>query len=118
MFKKVIITFIANAIGYGVAAYVVTGFNLNTTDLAATAALIGVFTLIQLIILPIIKLVLTPIIIITFGLFNLVITGGLLYIIDKYAQNISIQGLLPLLYGTLIITVANMIFHASNRHKD
>ena len=48
---------------------------------------------------------------ITLGLFNLVINGGLLYIVDKYSQNLTINGLPALIYGTLIITIVNVIIH-------
>jgi uncharacterized membrane protein YvlD (DUF360 family) len=52
-----------------------------------------------------------PIIILTLGLFNLVINAGLLYIVDKYSQNLTITGLPALAYGTIIITIVNVITH-------
>ncbi len=114
MIRRIIVALIANAGGLLAAAYVIDGFNLdlNGNDkLIAFAALVGVFTFVTVIVRPIIKLVLTPIILLTFGLFNLVITGGLLYIVDKYAQNLTITGLPALIYGTIVITVINVIFH-------
>ena len=110
MIKRLIVALIANAAGLLAAAYIVKGFDVNISDLAAFGSLAAVFTFVTLIIRPIIRLVLTPVIILTFGLFNLVITGALLYIVDIYSQNITISGLAALIYGTVIITLINLIF--------
>lgn len=109
MIRNVIVSFIANTLGLLGAAYFVAGFNIDSTNLVAFAALVGIFTLITLVIRPIIKFVLSPIIVLTFGLFNLVITGGLLMIVDNYSQYLTIGGLPALLYGTLIITIINVV---------
>lgn len=111
MIRRVITALIANTAGLLGAAYFVAGFDIDTTDLVAFVALIGIFTVITLVIRPIIKFVLSPIIVLTFGLFNLVITGGLLMIVDNYSAHITINGLPALLYGTLIITIINVILH-------
>ena len=111
MIRKVITALASNALGLLGAGYFVAGFNINTSDLVAFGALIGVFTVVTLIIRPLIKLVLSPIIILTFGLFNLVITAGLLLIVDNYSAHLTISGLPALLYGTLIITIINVIIH-------
>src|SRR5262249_966168 len=109
MIRKIFTALIANAVGLLAAGYFVHGFDVGSRALSLPdnivpfAALVGVLTFVLLIIRPIIRLVLTPIIIITFGLFNLVITGGLLYIVDKYSDIITINGLPALIYGTLII---------------
>ena len=111
MIRNVITALVANAIGLLGAAYFVAGFNVDATDLVAFGALVAVFTAVTLIIRPIIKLVLSPLIVLTLGLFNLVITGGLLMIVDNYSEYLTINGLPALLYGTLIITIINIIVH-------
>lgn len=118
MIRRIITALLANAAGLIAAAYFVAGFNIDLTSqekFIAFAALVGVFTFVTLIVRPLIKLVLTPLIILTFGLFNLVITGGLLFIVDKYSQNITISGLPALVYGTLILTAVNVIFRIGER---
>ena len=119
MIRRVITAFISNALGLLAAGYFVNGFIVGNNSLTLSqnlipfAALVAIFTFVTLIIRPLIKLVLSPLIILTLGLFNLVINGALLYIVDKYSDNITINGLPALLYGTLIITVINIIFHVS-----
>jgi uncharacterized membrane protein YvlD (DUF360 family) len=104
---------IGNALALIAAAYVVHGFDLNLgTGWQAFAGLVGVLTVISLIIKPLLRLFLGPIIIITFGLFNVIINGGLLYIVDKYSENLTITGLPALIYGTVIITIVGVFTHS------
>jgi len=104
---------IGNGLALIAAAYFVHGFDLNlSTGWQAFAGLVGVLTVISLIIKPLLRLLLGPIIIITFGLFNVVINGGLLYIVDKYSENLTITGLPALLYGTVIITIVAVFTHS------
>ena len=114
---KLISNFIVTGIALLIAAYIVPGFILNLDNLTAFLALTAIVTLINVLIKPLIKFVLTPLIILTLGLFNLVITGGLLYIVDIYSKNITISGLSSLIYGTIIISVITTIFSAQNRIK-
>ena len=106
---------IANTIAFLGAAYLVPNFDINLNNLGAFVALVIIFSVIQLLLRPFIKLVLSPLILVTLGLFNLVITGGILFIVDKYSENISINGLMPLIYGTLIITAVNMLLGTGRR---
>lgn len=115
MVSRFLTTFIANAIAFAAAAYFITNFTLNF-ELTSFLLLVLVFTLINLIIRPIVKFVLTPFIIVTLGLFNLVITGGFLYIIDIYSENINISTTTALIYGTLIVTLVNLLLQ-TNRHE-
>jgi len=115
MIQRIISLLIANALAFIATGYFITDFYINLNDIPAFIALIAVFSAIQLLLRPLIKMVLSPIIIITFGLFNLAITGGILYIVDKYSENININGLDSLIYATLIITIVNVLFNTGGR---
>ncbi len=117
MITHIIAAILGNGAALLAAAYFVDGFNLTLgPSWVPFAALVGVFTVISLVIKPLLKLFLGPIIILTLGLFNLVITAGILFVVDKYSENLTITGLhsgIPaLVYGTIIITVVNLIIHA------
>jgi len=114
MISRFISTFIANAIAFLVSAQFITGFTINFEPISF-GLLILVFTLINLLIRPIVKLVLTPFIIVTLGLFNLVIGAGFLYIIDIYSKNISISSISALIYGTLIIAFVNLLLQTKSK---
>lgn len=112
MITHLIAAILGNGAALLAAAYFVDGFNLNlSTGWESFAALVAVFSFISLVIKPLLKLFLGPLIIITFGLFNLVITAGILYIVDNYSENLTITGLPAIVYGTLIITIVNVIIH-------
>jgi len=116
MLRRIIITFVANAIAFLAAGYFLTGFEI-TGSIADFAIVIGILTLINLIVRPIIRLFLSPLILLTLGLFNIVINGFILYIIDIYFDNISISGLVTLLYATIILAVVNMLLGAGRLFK-
>ncbi len=70
-----------------------------------------VFTVLNLLLKPVLKLILGPIIILTLGLGLVLVNMLVLYILDKLSNNLSIDGVLTLLYASLITGVANFIFH-------
>lgn len=116
MLRRIIITFVANAIGFLVAGYFLPGFTISgsITDFAIVT---GLLTLINLLIRPIIRLILGPLVLVTLGLFNIVINGFILYVIDFYFQNIKIDELVTLLYATIILTIINMILGGGRLFK-
>lgn len=118
MLRHLIYSLLGNAAALLACGYLISGFDLKINDWQAFAALVGVLTAVNVIIKPLIRFFLGPLIILTLGLFNIVITGGILYIVDKYSENLSITGLPALIYGTLILTVVNLIVHALTRRKN
>jgi putative membrane protein len=108
MLSRLILTLIANAIALLAAGYFLPGF-LITGNVISFAIVVIILSLINLIIRPIIRLFLSPLILITFGLFNIVINGFILYVIDIYFDTISIDGLVTLLYATIIIGLVNVL---------
>ena len=108
MIQKIITAYIANGLALFLATYFVTGFDVTPT-VKGYLIVAGLLTVVNLIIRPIIKLILTPVIILTLGLFSLVINSAILYGLDIISTSLTIEGLLPLLYATLIITIVNVI---------
>jgi len=100
MISRLITSLFANVIAFLAAAYFLPGFTVSG-DPVSFIILVGIFTLINFIIYPIIRLVLTPLVVITFGLFTIIIHAGILYIVDLYSDHITIDGLLnpPLCHG-------------------
>ncbi|PIR44289.1 hypothetical protein COV23_00630 [Candidatus Wolfebacteria bacterium CG10_big_fil_rev_8_21_14_0_10_31_9] len=114
--SKIIFHFITNILALFVASYFVAGFYLNTAW--ENLIIVGLlFTLINTFIRPILKLILSPIIIITLGLGILIVNAITLYILDYLSQNIAISGLIPLIYATLIISAVNLIVHFTTKIK-
>ncbi|MDI6734370.1 MAG: phage holin family protein [Patescibacteria group bacterium] len=100
----------SNAIAVLAANYFIVGFIFkgDFVDLVVAAL---VLTLINTFLRPVLKLFLGPIIILTFGLFTIVINAITLYLLDILSDSLTIQGYLPLILGTIIIGVINFILN-------
>ncbi len=105
-----IISFIGNAIALVLAAHFIGGFSLMP-DLVSIASVAVLLTIANVVIRPILRIILTPVIIITLGLFNLVLNAGLLYAVDILSSSLTISGLPTLAYATILITVVNLAVH-------
>lgn len=106
--KRIVLLFVSNLIALGVAAYFVAGFKVNAGYEGFLIAA-AIFTLINLVIKPILKLVLSPIIIITLGVGAILVNVVVLYLLDFLTDYINIIGIDSLIYATLIITGVNFL---------
>ncbi len=77
-----------------------------------TAAL----TLINLILKPIIKFLLSPVIILTFGLATVLINLAILFTLDFMFQSLTISGIYGLVYSTIVIGLVNFFINFSAHH--
>jgi len=110
LIAKLIFYVISNAIALFAAHRLIEGFTLSggLINLVLTAL---VLTAINTFIRPIIKLVLSPFILITLGLLIIAINAGLLFTLDILINPLTIQGLIPLLSSTILISIVNFILH-------
>jgi putative membrane protein len=79
---------------------------VNIQNLLIAAA---VLTGINILVRPLLRLVLSPIIMLTFGLGLILVNAITLYLLDQLMDSVTIVGLLPLLYATLVLSVVNFI---------
>jgi putative membrane protein len=110
----ILLMIIVNALVLIVAANYIPGFYLNPSlKLVFGAALL--LTIINIFVRPILKLILSPVIFLTLGLGMILVNGLVIYLLDILSPNIRIEGLVPLIYVTLIFTVVNFIFHLATK---
>ena len=98
----------SNTLAILATSYFIAGFVFNGSflELLITAA---VLTLINMFVRPILKLFLGPFIVLTFGFFLIVINALSLYLLDIWSTPLTIEGYLPLFWGTLLIGAVNLI---------
>ena len=110
--SNLVFSFFSNLLALILAGNFIPGFEItsNFNNLLIAA---GTFTVINWLIRPLIKTILSPIIFLTLGLFTLVINAGMLYLLDILSSNVSISGTESLIYGTLLITGVNILLHFS-----
>lgn len=110
--QRLIISYISNFIAFIIASYTIPGFEV-TNIFRDLLWLVAIFTLLNILIRPVVKSLLTPLIILTLGLFIIAINAGMLWLLDFLSQHITINGTLPLVYTTLIISLINIILSLS-----
>lgn len=104
------LSILVNTFGLLVAANYISGFTLSG-DLTETVLVALVLTFLNMTLKPILRLFLGPIIILTLGLGLIFVNSIILYILDILSKNLMIEGILPLLWGSVIIGGLNFIVH-------
>jgi putative membrane protein len=91
------------------AAYVVPGFMVTGFYAAIIVALI--LGILNITVKPVILLLTLPLNLLTFGLLTFVVNALLLWFVATFVQGFSIEGFIPALLGSLIITAVNWTLH-------
>lgn len=120
MIARIIIAVVVNALGLLAAATFIPGVQLTAT-LQELLILAIIFTALYFVLRPIVKLILGPFLVLTLGLGLIVVNAVMLYLLDFVAgkfmmsQNLSINGIMPLLETSLLLSVLNFILHYAEK---
>lgn len=107
--SKLVAKFILNGIALYVAIVYFPKFSLagGVTSLAMGAL---VLTVLNVFIRPVLRLVSTPLVWITFGFFNIVINVFILWLADKFLTQLTIGDFSTLFWVSIIVAIANSLF--------
>jgi len=119
---KLLIRLLANAVGLYVAARIVPGISVGENWLVVLGVAL-VFGLVNALIGPLLKLLTCPLIILTLGLFTLVINGVLLLLTSGLSRAVglsfTVEGFWPAFWGALVISIVSfvmtLVFHENDR---
>ena len=106
-----IIKVLVNAAALWVAARFVPGIDL-TADVWQILLIALVFGLINTFLKPILKVLSLPVIILTLGLFAIIVNVILLAITAGLMDGLTIDGFLPALLGSIVISIVSAILNA------
>lgn len=106
---KIFIALISNLAAIFASRYLVAGFTVSD-DIPGLAMVVILMTIANWLILPMLRFIATPFSWLTFGLLPMALNGILIYSVDIISQSITINGLLPLIYTTVIFGVINALF--------
>jgi len=106
---KFIVQILTNSIAIFLASYLIDGF-LFTGDILKLLVAGLVLGLINFLIKPILKLISAPLIILSLGLFLIIINMGLLWLLAYLMPELTITGLWAYFWGVLTISIVNMAF--------
>ena len=109
MVRRLLIRIVVSALALWAADYLLPGFGVSggITGILLAGAVLG---LLNTLVRPILKLLAAPLILLTLGLFTLVINAALLWTAGQLTGVIVIANLTALALATLIVTAANIIF--------
>jgi len=112
-----IIRILGNAVALYVAYWLVPGFNFagGIKEFLFAGTILG---LLNLTVKPVLKLISLPVIILTLGLFTVVINALLLWLVDYIFEFVSISDLVTLVWATIVIGIVNMIISALTKASD
>lgn len=111
---KIIVHTLANAIAFLAANQFISGFSLSG-DFIVLIITAFILTVAQVFVRPLLSLFFGPLILLSFGLFSIVINAGMLFILDRVSQELTIQGYIPLLLTTLLVSVAHIVIDMSGK---
>jgi putative membrane protein len=112
--SKIIVMLVGNGLGLYVASRYVPGF-IVPIDLEGLLIASLVLTAINLFLRPLLKIVLSPLIIITLGLGIILVNLATLYLLDYFLVSVTISGLVPLIIGTLVLGAINFVIHVTSK---
>jgi putative membrane protein len=120
---KLIVRWIITALALFVAAWAVPGIKVDGGGWVAYAAMAAVLGLLNAVVRPILKLLSCPLIILTLGLFVLVINAVVLLLAAYIANNLlgvnfQVDGFWSAFLGSLIVSVVSVVLSAVIRDDD
>lgn len=114
--KRLLVRWVITALALFVAAWLVPGIRVSGSAWIAYALMAVVLGLVNALVRPLLKLLTCPLVLLTLGLFTLVINGLTLWLSALIANHFGIQfyvdGFWPALLGALIVSVVTVVLSA------
>lgn len=106
-----VVRILGNALAFYIANMLVSGFVVNgkLKEYLIAGILLG---FLNLLVKPLLKLVAMPLIVLSLGLFTLVINGLILWTVDYIFDFIIIESLMALFWAVIIIGMINLLISA------
>jgi putative membrane protein len=120
---RLLISWLINAVALAAAAYFVPGITIVGEPVWLTVAITAlIFGLVNALIRPFLKLLTCPLIILTLGLFTLVINGLMLWLSSwiavRFDVGFLVDGFWPAFWGALVISIVSFVLSLIFRERD
>lgn len=106
-FGRLVLLALTNAAALYAAERFIAGFSI--ADLETLLIASGVLTLINLTVRPLLKIILFPVIVLTLGIGNALVTIATLILLDRLVPGLAIDGVVALAGSALVIGLINLI---------
>jgi putative membrane protein len=111
MLMRFVVRWAANAVAIYVAAWLLTGITYGDSGWTIIVAA-AVFTLVNMWLRPVVRLLSLPFIILTLGLFLFVVNVLMLYVTDWLVPDFEIHSLGAGILGSIVVSLVNWALHA------
>ncbi|MCL4427024.1 phage holin family protein [Patescibacteria group bacterium] len=113
---RFLLQIIANAIGIWLATLIIPAiqFSGNILQLLVAGLVLGI---INVLLKPILKIISSPLIILTLGLFTIIINMFLLWLTVKLVPDLFIANLAGYFWGSIVISLVNFVFHLYRKRE-
>lgn len=106
--KNFIVRVLINALALSAAAWIVDGIQLSA-DYAGVLVVALIFGVLNAVLKPVLTLLSLPFILISLGLFALVLNGAMLMITARFTDHLSVSGLGSAILGSIVISLVTMV---------
>ena len=111
MLMRLLVRFAANAVALYVAAWLLSGVTYGDQGWTLLVAA-AVFTLVNMWLRPVVRLLSLPLIIVTLGLFLFVVNVLMLYVTDWLVGDFEIRSFGAGVLAAIVVSVVNWVLHA------
>lgn len=108
MMSKFIARLIFNFVGFGASVFLLDGIAYSDDPWVLVIAAL-IFSIVNMFLKPILVVLSLPFIVVTLGLFTVIINGALLYLTDSLYDSFSIESFGVTVLAALIISFVNMV---------
>ena len=115
--RNLILRVVVNGLALWAAASFVGGITL-TDDIGQVALVALVFGLVNAVLKPILMLVSFPFLIVTLGLFALVVNAAMLMITARIMDGFAVDGLGPAIFGSIVVSLVTILLGGLKDEKD
>lgn len=106
--RKFTVRLFVNALALSAAAYLVDGITLSG-DFGPVLLVALLFGLVNALLKPLVLLLSLPFLILTLGLFTLVVNGAMLMVTAALTEHLTVSGLGAAILGSLVISVVSVL---------
>lgn len=100
---------VINTLAMLVATHLVPGINYDTVPGLLVASLL--FGMLITFLRPLLFLLTLPLVVVTLGLFVLIINAGLLYLVGSIMKDFKVAGFWPAFWGALVISIVSLVLN-------
>ena len=120
--RKLLLQWLINAVALFVAVRIVPGIDVDGSGWVVYAVAAIIFGLINTLIRPLLKLLTCPLIILTLGLFTLVINALMLWLTSLIGRAVGygfyVHGFWPAFWGGVVVSVVSVVLNLVIREEE